>query len=68
VTTSVRILGGIHPGTTLQLNSMGLLRVEKPESVFHFGRKGKGKGGKTGNTSKGKNKGKTKGFSKGPQK
>lgn len=40
----------------------------KQESVFHFGRKGKGKGGKTGNTSKGKNKGKTKGFSKGPQK
>jgi len=40
----------------------------KQESVFHFGRKGKGKGGKTGNTSKGKSKGKTKGFSKGPQK
>eukprot|EP00438_Fugacium_kawagutii_P004500 Skav200099 [mRNA] locus=scaffold694:508902:510128:- [translate_table: standard] len=37
----------------------------KQESVFHFGRKGKGKGGKTGNFSSGKGKSKGKGIPKG---
>lgn len=57
--------GGLWPQSPWSPPSVHDAKGGKPkhESVFHYGRKGKAKGGKTGNTTKGKGKGK--GFPRG---